>query len=227
MYGCQLRDNGTSSGLYHFSVNGEYSLSMDMDSPQWHSYLPQDLDIKNILDRFELWNHNNLIYIHRDCVPRLKKFYKHSRTILDQQGKCVCLNVSSVVHMYSGIQQGYIHVAKPVLTRTCCAQLIVFLVYLADWVCFVCAYSSPWSCDQAPAHWCSQLCGDRVLPQRYHCGVDSWWTGSLRWDINRPSAKSWPNIPDSDDNFVIWHYTQLLLSNKAQQSSRTDGPYMG
>ncbi|XP_067227856.1 zinc-alpha-2-glycoprotein-like isoform X1 [Chanodichthys erythropterus] len=85
MYGCQLRDNGTSSGLYHFSVNGEYSLSMDMDSPQWHSYLPHDLDVKNILDRFELWNHNNLIYIHRDCVPRLKKFYKHSRTILDQQ----------------------------------------------------------------------------------------------------------------------------------------------
>lgn len=137
MYGCQLRDNGTSSGLYHFSVNGEYSLSMDMDSPQWHSYLPQDLDIKNILDRFELWNHNNLIYIHRDCVPRLKKFYKHSRTIIDQQGKCVCLNISSVVYMYSAIQQGYLHVAKPVLTRTYCAQLIVFLVYLADWVCFV------------------------------------------------------------------------------------------
>lgn len=55
MYGCQLSHNGTSSGLYHFSVNGEYSLSMDMDSPQWYSYLPQDLDIKNILDRFDLW----------------------------------------------------------------------------------------------------------------------------------------------------------------------------
>ncbi|XP_058620151.1 hereditary hemochromatosis protein homolog isoform X2 [Onychostoma macrolepis] len=85
MYGCQLSHNGTSSGLYHFSVNGEYSLSMDMDSPQWYSYLPQDLDIKNILDRFDLWNHNNLIYIHRDCVPRLKKFYELSRTILDQK----------------------------------------------------------------------------------------------------------------------------------------------
>lgn len=99
MYGCQLRENGTSSGLYHFSVNGEYGLSMDMESPQWLSYLPQDLDIKNILDRFDLWNHNNLIYIHRDCVPRLKKFYKHSRTILDQQGKCVCacLNASSAI----------------------------------------------------------------------------------------------------------------------------------
>lgn len=111
MYGCQLSHNGTSSGLYHFSVNGEYSLSMDMDSPQWYSYLPQDLDIKNILDRFDLWNHNNLIYIHRDCVPRLKKFYEHSRTVLDQKGKCVCacLNVSSVVvYRYSCIQPGYI-----------------------------------------------------------------------------------------------------------------------
>ncbi|XP_051515984.1 hereditary hemochromatosis protein homolog isoform X2 [Myxocyprinus asiaticus] len=85
MYGCQLSHNGTSSGLYHFSVNGEYSLSMDMDNPLWYSYLPQDLDIKNILDRFELWNHNNLIYIHRVCVPRLKMFYKHSKAIIDQK----------------------------------------------------------------------------------------------------------------------------------------------
>ncbi|XP_043080130.1 hereditary hemochromatosis protein homolog isoform X2 [Puntigrus tetrazona] len=85
MYGCQLSHNGTSRGLYSFSVNGDYSLSMDMDSPHWYSYLPQDLDIKHILDRFDLWNHNNLIYIHRDCVPRLKKFYEHSRTMLDQK----------------------------------------------------------------------------------------------------------------------------------------------
>lgn len=132
MYGCQLSHNGTSSGLYHFSADGEYSLSMDMDSPQWYSYLPQDLDIKNILNRFELWNHNNLIYIHRDCVPRLKKFYEHSRTILDQKGKCVCacLNVSSVVvYRYSCIQPGYIQLDKLVLrlTKTHCTQLNVFL----------------------------------------------------------------------------------------------------
>uniref|UniRef100_A0A8C2ERS1 Ig-like domain-containing protein n=1 Tax=Cyprinus carpio TaxID=7962 RepID=A0A8C2ERS1_CYPCA len=44
-----------------------------MDSPQWYSYLPQDLDIKNILNRFELWNHNNLIYIHRDSVISHKR----------------------------------------------------------------------------------------------------------------------------------------------------------
>lgn len=36
---------------------------MDMDSLQWYSYLPQDLDIKNIPDRFDLWKYNNLIYI--------------------------------------------------------------------------------------------------------------------------------------------------------------------
>jgi len=86
---------------------------MDMESPQLLSYLPQDLDIKNILDRFELWNHKNLIYIHRDCVTRHKKFYKHSKTILDQQGKCVCACFvsSAVVYIYI-----YIYISNKVIT---------------------------------------------------------------------------------------------------------------
>uniref|UniRef100_A0A671PCL1 Ig-like domain-containing protein n=1 Tax=Sinocyclocheilus anshuiensis TaxID=1608454 RepID=A0A671PCL1_9TELE len=62
-----------------------------MDSPQWYSYLPQDLDIKNILNRFELWNHNNLIYIHRDCVPRLKKFYEHTVISHKRAGALNCV----------------------------------------------------------------------------------------------------------------------------------------
>ncbi|XP_057175110.1 hereditary hemochromatosis protein homolog isoform X1 [Triplophysa rosa] len=99
MYGCQLNHNETSSGLYHISVNGEYSLSMDMDSPIWHSYLPQDLDIKNILNGFDLWNHNNLIYIHRDCVPRLKTFYIHSREIVEKK---VCPE-AVIKHQYDGV----------------------------------------------------------------------------------------------------------------------------
>lgn len=61
IYGCQLRENGTLSGLYHFFSQWRVWSLYGHGQPSIMAltvYLPQDLDIKNILDRFVLWNHN-------------------------------------------------------------------------------------------------------------------------------------------------------------------------
>ena len=89
MYGCELSQDNKMKGVYEFSVNGKYTLSLDHDNTHWTTHLPQAKDIKKILDGFILWNKSNQIYMQRDCVPRLKQFYMHSVTTIHRQGK-VC-----------------------------------------------------------------------------------------------------------------------------------------
>ncbi|XP_031418699.1 hereditary hemochromatosis protein homolog [Clupea harengus] len=85
MYGCELSQDNKMKGVYEFSVNGKYTLSLDHDNTHWTTHLPQAKDIKKILDGFILWNKSNQIYMQRDCVPRLKQFYMHSVTTIHRQ----------------------------------------------------------------------------------------------------------------------------------------------
>ncbi|KAG5842453.1 hypothetical protein ANANG_G00177800 [Anguilla anguilla] len=85
IYGCKLDEAGNQRGLYHFSVGGEHSLTLDQESVSWNTYHPQAMGYKDILDGFKIWNRNNLMYIKQDCVPRLKKFYEHSKAIINRK----------------------------------------------------------------------------------------------------------------------------------------------
>lgn len=85
IYGCQLDEKGNQRGLYHFSVGGEHSLTLDQESVTWGTYHPQAMGFKDILDGFKIWNRNNLMYLKQDCIPRLKKFYEHGAAIINRK----------------------------------------------------------------------------------------------------------------------------------------------
>ncbi|XP_036371666.1 hereditary hemochromatosis protein homolog [Megalops cyprinoides] len=85
IYGCHLDEEGNQQGLYHFSVNGEHSLTLDQESMSWTTYHPHALGFKDILDGFKIWNRNNMMYIKQDCVPRLKKFYEHGEATISRK----------------------------------------------------------------------------------------------------------------------------------------------
>ncbi|KAJ8268346.1 hypothetical protein COCON_G00135180 [Conger conger] len=85
IYGCQLDEEGNQRGLYHFSVGGQHSLTLDQESVSWSTYHPQAIGFKDILDGFKIWNRNNLMYIKQDCVPRLKKFYEHGKEMINRK----------------------------------------------------------------------------------------------------------------------------------------------
>ncbi|KAI1901928.1 hypothetical protein AGOR_G00039470 [Albula goreensis] len=87
IYGCQLDDDGNQRGLYHFSVGGEHSLTLDQERVSWTTYHPQSTGFKDILDGFKIWNRNNLMYIKQDCVPRLKKFYEHGKAVINRKDR--------------------------------------------------------------------------------------------------------------------------------------------
>ncbi|KAJ8334455.1 hypothetical protein SKAU_G00400940 [Synaphobranchus kaupii] len=87
IYGCQLDEDGNQRGLYDFSVGGQHSLTLDQESVSWTTYHPQAMGFKDILDGFKIWNRNNLMYIKQDCVPRLKKFYEHSKEMINRKDR--------------------------------------------------------------------------------------------------------------------------------------------
>lgn len=88
MYGCVLSQDNHMRGVYDFTVSGKHTLSLDYrNSAQWTAHTPQAVDVKKILDSFKLWNKSNQIYVQRDCVPRLKTFYRLSHQTIHRRGK--------------------------------------------------------------------------------------------------------------------------------------------
>lgn len=71
------------------SMGNTLCLSLDDDSMLWSPSVPHAmaLAIKTILDGNKLWNQSNLLYVKRDCVPRLNNFYTHSKMAINRKGK--------------------------------------------------------------------------------------------------------------------------------------------
>ncbi|XP_078073715.1 class I histocompatibility antigen, F10 alpha chain-like [Mustelus asterias] len=82
MFGCNLRDDGTTSGFTQFGWNGQDLLSFDKDHMVWVTAVPWGESIKNNFDRDAAYNEQWKQLLEVDCIEWLRKFLEFGQSEL-------------------------------------------------------------------------------------------------------------------------------------------------
>ncbi|XP_078073682.1 class I histocompatibility antigen, F10 alpha chain-like [Mustelus asterias] len=82
MTGCELSDDGTTSGFNQYAWNGQDFISFDKDHMVWVTPVPWGESIKNIWDQDVIVKRRFKHYLEGECIEWLRKYLKYGQKLL-------------------------------------------------------------------------------------------------------------------------------------------------
>ncbi|XP_056596912.1 patr class I histocompatibility antigen, B-2 alpha chain-like [Triplophysa dalaica] len=85
MYGCEIRDDGTTRGFYEFGYDGEDFITFDKNALNYIAANRQADIIKNKMDSNKPRAQLCKVYLENTCIDRLKKYMSYSKDNLQRK----------------------------------------------------------------------------------------------------------------------------------------------
>lgn len=87
MYGCEIRDDGTTRGFNEFGYDGEDIISFDKNTLSYTAANRQADITKNKMDSNKPKAKHCKAYLENTCIERLKKYINYSKDTLKRKGR--------------------------------------------------------------------------------------------------------------------------------------------
>lgn len=95
MYGCEIRDDGTTRGFNEFGYDGEDIITFDKTTLNYIAANRQADVPKNKMDANKPKAQHCKAYLENTCIDRLKKYMSYSKDNLQRKGRQFIKNKKS------------------------------------------------------------------------------------------------------------------------------------
>ncbi|XP_064407863.1 uncharacterized protein LOC102360671 [Latimeria chalumnae] len=85
MYGCELRDDGTTGGFDEFAYDGQDFISFDKETQTWTTPVQQAVITKHKWDANRASNQILKGYLEQECIEWLKKYIHYGKEMLERK----------------------------------------------------------------------------------------------------------------------------------------------
>uniref|UniRef100_H3AWB8 Ig-like domain-containing protein n=1 Tax=Latimeria chalumnae TaxID=7897 RepID=H3AWB8_LATCH len=85
MYGCELRDDGTTGGFEQFAYDGQDFIAFDKETQTWIAAVQQAVITKHKWEADQAFNHGLKGYLEQECIEWLKKYMRYGKEMLERK----------------------------------------------------------------------------------------------------------------------------------------------
>ncbi|XP_015681189.2 major histocompatibility complex class I-related gene protein-like [Protobothrops mucrosquamatus] len=82
--GCELREDGSQEGYFHYGYDGMDFISFDKESLRWVAAQPQAEKIKEKWEDDPRWSQGNKVYLEENCTEWLQRYLSYGKKALQR-----------------------------------------------------------------------------------------------------------------------------------------------